>query len=714
MASKPLVTQVLDSLPGNIAGRNGMSLKKGIGIRNVLEPLAKAQYDAIMNGPERLVNSVNRDGGGKLAKSLGRLLDGPDDSIERLAFERDPQRIAEFAGIWRPKLQLIPDSLLKRMSVQDDLVAAVVHTRCNHISQFGRKQVDRHQKGFKFVINDGIEEGFSKEQKQALQDRIDRAERLLLTCGHTKGWTKQDMCSFSEYLYMSIRNAVVLGRMATEIVSVPDPKNPSERIFHSFRPTDSGTIYYAAPYREAQEAIREQAKRMMESIKNEKLKAEKWENDEYSWIQVIDGRPMQAFTADEMLVQNFYPVTDIEMQGYPLTPLDTAIAAVTTHINITNHNKLYFQYGRAARGMLVIKSQDVDAEVVQAVKQQFNASINAVHNSWRMPVFGIGPEDDLQWVPIDQGARDMEFQYLSDSNARTIMAAFQMSPEELPGYQHLSRGTNNQALSESSNEWKLTAARDVGIRPLIAKFEDFLNDSLLPLLDKDLSKLVKLRLIGLDVEDEEKESVRLQQDMPVHMNYDEVLQKVEKKPLGKKKGGQFPLNPAVQQIIEKYMTFGQILEEFFDVEGASQAPANQFYANPAWQGWQEFLLKKQELDMQAQQAQQQAAQGPPGAPPGGGGAPGGGDGAPQPPGGGQAPPAQGSSPGQDGGDDLASGVDQLGQLLGKSQSDRQRLKAHQSKVNQAIVDAFRAETLKLVGGLADLADIHAPKGSGQQ
>jgi len=69
-------------------------------------------------------------------------------------------------------------------------------------------------------------------------------------------------------------------------------------------------------------------------------------------------------------------------------------------------------------------------------------------NSHRMPVFGIGPEDKLTWQPIDNSSRDMEYQYLSDNNARAILSAFQMSPEELPGQAHLSRGTNNQSLSE--------------------------------------------------------------------------------------------------------------------------------------------------------------------------------------------------------------------------------------------------------------------------
>jgi hypothetical protein len=60
----------------------------------------------------------------------------------------------------------------------------------------------------------------------------------------------------------------------------------------------------------------------------------------------------------------------------------------------------------------------VDEGVIGRIRQQFNASINSVNNAWRMPVFGVGKEDDqITWSPIDQGQRDAEFQYLSDSNA---------------------------------------------------------------------------------------------------------------------------------------------------------------------------------------------------------------------------------------------------------------------------------------------------------
>lgn len=648
--------------------------------------------------------------GTRLQKSVMNVLDGPEDSLERLAFERDPQRITEYAGIYRPKLQGVPDPLLKRMAIQDDLVAAVVHTRSNHVAQFGRKQVDRHNKGFKLVPDDDVVKKLDENGRKHLQERIGRAEKLITTCGNTNGWSEQEKCSFSEFLYMQARNAIVVGRMATEVVWTPDPDAPSDskkRKFHSFRPTDAGTIYYAAPYHEVNQQVREMALRMMENLNNEKLKKEKFENEEYAWVQVFEGRPMQAFGSQEMLVHSPYSVTDIEQMGYPVTPLDTALTAVTTHINITHHNRLYFQTGRAARGMLIVKSADIDPEIIQGIKQQFNASINSVQNAWRMPVFGVGPEDEITWAPIDSGGgRDMEFQYLADANARTILAAFQMSPEELPGYQHLSRGTNNQSLSESNEEYKLTAARDVGIRPLLSSFEDFLNSSIVPLIDPELSKVVKMRLIGLDVDTEEKESVRIQQDMGVWMTFNDILTKLEKKALPAKMAADIPLNPTYFQYLQMFVPFGEILEHFCGREGAAKDPQYAFFMNPFWQQQQQMVQQQQAM---AQQAQAQAAQG---APPGGGQPP---QGPPQ----GGAPAPEQAQPDQ--GQDLSTGIDQLLQLVSKSENlvkgeknmppSKARLRARTVAANKAIMDSFSNDLAHKVRRIADIAsDVQTKKG----
>lgn len=532
-----------------------------------------------------------------LTKSILNVLNGPKDSIERLAFETDPSLNNQYQSLYRSKLRLIPDNILKRIAIQDDLVASIVQARANQMSSFGRPRPDRFSTGYVIEPNVGVIDKLSGEEKAELDKRIEVAVEKLNTCGSTQGWDDKEKLSFSQWLSQSARNAIIVGRLATEIIWVKTPEGTKK--FHSFRPIDAGTIYRAAPQKSAGDDVRRQAKLLLEQIKNKKLEPEKFQKDEYAWVQVHDGRPLQAFTSKECVVHNFYPVPDIELDGYPVTPIDTMISAVTTHINITTHNKIYFQTGRATRGMLVIKSEDVDEGVVARIKQQFNASINSVNNAWRMPVFGIGEKDELSWQAIDNSGRDAEFQYLTDMNARVILSAFQMSPEELPGWSYLSRGTNNQSLSEGNNEYKLEAARDLGIRPLMAQFEDFVNTVIFPLLDPSLAKLARIRLVGLDAETAEKESVRLQQDMPVHMTYDQVLEKVEKKPVGKKLGGEFPLNPQYQAILDKYVPVGVILEDFFGIVGASKNPALQYVRDPFW-------FQFQTMQMQAQQAQAQA------------------------------------------------------------------------------------------------------------
>jgi len=621
-----------------------------------------------------------------LVKSVLNVLNGgSEDSIERLAFDTQPHNANTTAGLWRRKLRLLPDDILKRIGIQDDLVAAILNTRSNHVAAFGRPQPDRFSTGFKIEPEPGYTENMTAEEKKEIQKKIAAAESRLLTCGQTRGWSDDEALNFSQFLFMQARNAVLLGRMATEIIY---EDTSSGRKFHSFRPIDAGTIYKASPFKEAAQNIRESARLMLQDIKNKKLEPERYINDEYAWVQVIEGRAVQAFHSDECVVHNFYPVTDVELDGYPLTPLDTVITAVVTHINIGTHNKLFFQSGRAARGMIVIKSDEVDEKVVDVIRQQFQASINAVGNAWRMPIFGVGTDDDVAWFPIDNSSRDMEFQYLSDTNARVILSAFQMSPEEIPGYSHLSRGTNSQALSEGNSEYKLEAHRDVGIRPLLANFQNFVNSRILPLIDPELSKFCSLKFVGLDAETAEKESVRLQQDMAVHMTMDEVLEKVQKNPVGKRWGGRFLLNPQYQAVLDKYFMQGDILEYFFGIEGASKDPRNQFVNNPNWFQWQQLQMEMQQMQQQAEAQQQQAQQ--------------------------QAQQPQGGEAQQP--TDLSRSIDQLSTVLGKSEAQldpsRRKLLHQQRKTIHNVISSLEKEAEDATKEILSVVSKHLPKKKG--
>lgn len=515
-----------------------------------------------------------------------------------LAFTENPAPSDNYLGLYKSKRRLLPDEVLKQIRITDHLVAAILRARGSMMSLFGQLKPDRFNIGLELVIKPDFMKILTPEQYERVVARMKRFEQLLLNCGHTEGVENQDRITLAEYLDIQARNGLTFGRFATEVIldrSSGAKDAEGNFPFFRFRPVDVATIVRAVRKGEyVGNNLRVTALNQLQSLLGEKFNIDlsSLQEDKYAWLQVIDGTPRQAFTHEEMLVFNLFPSTDIEHNGYPVSPLDTVVASVTTHISIDAYKKLYFQNGRASKGMLVIKSDEVDQTTLDNLKLQFNASINSVSNSFRTPIFGIGKEDSVDWLPTTgEGLQDSDFQFMYDQIARNILSAFSISPDELAGYGHLSKGTNSQTLSESNNEFKLTAARDTGLRPLILKFQTFFNQRLFPIMDPLLAKICEIKFTGLDAQSKEQESTRLQQDMATHMTYDEVLYEVDKDRVGKSAGGQVPFNERYQLIMDKYMNVGDIKSRFFGDPGGIVDPILKYKRDPFFIQWLQLLAQ---------------------------------------------------------------------------------------------------------------------------
>jgi hypothetical protein len=522
-----------------------------------------------------------------------------------LAFTENPQPIDNYLGLYKSKRRLLPDEILKQIRISDHLVAAILRARGSMMSMFGHLRKDRFDIGVEIAIKPDFLNILSPEQYEKITARMKKFEQLLLNCGHTEGLEHQDRSILASFMDVQTRNGLTFGRFATEIIYNREDGADENGVypFFRFRPVDVGTIYRAVRKGEyIGNSLRATALRMLESIKGEKIDIDinSLREDKYAWIQVIDGTPRQAFTHDEMIVFDLFPSTDIEHNNYPVSPLDTVVSAVTTHISIDSYKKLYFQNGRASKGMLVIQSDEVDQQVLDNMKLQFNASINSVSNSFRTPIFGIGKEDKVEWLSmVGEGARDTDFAFMYDQTARNILSAFSISPDELPGYGHLSKGTNSQTLSESSNEWKLTASRDTGLRPLILKFSTFFNQRLFPIMDPLLAKICEVRFSGVDAQSKEQESTRLQQDSALHMTMDEMLFEVDKDPVGASWGGNVPFNERWQLILDKYSNVGEIRNKFYKDPGAIVDPLLKYKRDPFWLQYLQLLSQINPAAVQA-------------------------------------------------------------------------------------------------------------------
>jgi hypothetical protein len=502
--------------------------------------------------------------------------------IPRLGFTQDPVNKSHNNGAWE-KRKLLPDEVIKEIRSSDHLIATILRARGNTMSMFGHIKNDRFDVGVVIKIKKEFENIMTPEQQEKVDRRIERAQTLLLNCGYTEGLPDKDKMSLSDYFYLSSYNGLSFGRFATEVIRNDAANDEETGKFNRFRPIDPGTIkptVMEITSKNEIKGVRTGAQKDLSRQEQVQVEVDTDLSLDYPWVQMIDGKKVEFFSDKEMLVYNLYPSTDVEHNGYPVTPIDTCLSSITTHLSIEAYNKLFFQNGRAAKGMLVVKSDEVDENVLADLKQQFMASINNVSNAFRTPILGVAKDDDVVWTQTDSNGKDGEFEFLYDSISRNILSSFNMSPDELPGYGHLSRATNSQALSESNNEYKLTASRDTGLRPLIMKFQEFINTRLFPAIDPELARICTIELSGLDAQSRDQENQHLTQEAPLHGDMDSILKAVDKEEIGEHAGGKFLFNEMYNLAADKYMTVGEMIQEFKKDPAAAMMTLNRYRRDP--------------------------------------------------------------------------------------------------------------------------------------
>jgi uncharacterized protein YlbG (UPF0298 family) len=508
------------------------------------------------------------------------------DQVVSKGYAYDPRNPAAFSGLYRRRDTLLPYFVIKQLAEADDLLAVIVQTRANQLQHFGHIQVDRHKIGYKIAYRNKEEiQKLTLEQRAVLDKRVQYVRDLFYHCGFTDSLKEQDKKTLPQFLKEVARAALLAGFAPVEI------RYKESGEFHSFHSLDFGTIYKAPvvlPFDQAAKNSLQQSLTDLQKVRDQhpidfrRMNFDKFCAGEYTTVQVINTIPLTAFTDKELIFHNFYPDNEIQWNGYPFGPLEAVVRDVTSHLNANTHNSNYWKNGRASRGFLTVTSDDVTEVELQRIRTQFNASINSVANAFRMPLFAVGKEDAVTFQAFDNGTRDQEFIYLSDNLSRVILSSFGMDPAELPGMSQLTRPTFSQALSESSNEFNLQAARSAGFIPLLMDTESLMN-KIFKIMDPQLAEICIFKFVGLESDDSQKESIRLQQDMNIHLTANEINQVVEKKPLPL--GGNIPLNPQWLNAVKEHVSEGMFRYAFMGDKNALTDPTLAFSPSGFWFQW---------------------------------------------------------------------------------------------------------------------------------
>jgi hypothetical protein len=135
-------------------------------------------------------------------------------------------------------------------------------------------------------------------------------------------------------------------------------------------------------------------------------------------------------------------------------------------------------------------------------------------NSWKTPI--LQAEQGVEWIDLHPSNREMEYGQWVEYLIKITCAVFLMDPAELNFDLH--GGVQQTPLFESSQEWKLKASRDRGLKPLLRFLAKLVNKNIISKID---DRFV-FDFVGLDeLTEQEKHQLR-QEQVSSYMTLNEI------------------------------------------------------------------------------------------------------------------------------------------------------------------------------------------------
>jgi hypothetical protein len=531
----------------------------------------------------------------------------PDDDnpeIGRKAVLTDP-----FFGqtyqqtVYKYKVSRLSNKTLKDVSLRDWLISSIIQNRCDTLIRFARPQLKKFDMGYR-IVKISQDEEYTADERQ----EIENLEAFLYNCGRMENTPDDDKMLFGEFIKLIVRDALTFGHIAVEKIKT------RKGALHRFRPLPAENVYLIN-----KNMSRKQVEDTMVAAKiynqpksdNDPLQdytVNEPEIDYYKYVQMSgDNRPLAMFGDEDMIFRLFNPQNFADSNGYAYSPLELAIINVTNHMNTESYNSNFFTHGQAAKGVLHLKGTVTQSQLT-AFRRQFYNLINGSQNAWRTPI--IAGLDDVQWVPMAGGSKEMVYLNYNMHLMRAICTQFQIDPVEL-GLDLLVTGGKAFA-AKDGNMAKVEFSRERGLYPLLMYIEDVINRDVISAIDPEYSKKYRFQFEGYTDETPQTEVALLQAEMTVNKSMNDLLIAARKEKIDHPVGD-LNMNQAFWAVVEKNMTRGEIRETFFADKGASAKKELQYIpGDPMFLQWQTLLFQmeqtKQAQEQQAEQMQQQQAQ----------------------------------------------------------------------------------------------------------
>lgn len=391
-----------------------------------------------------------------------------------------PDSIAYSGRGYKETLSRISFQTLQRMG-NLYCVKNVISTRIEQITRFLKFSTDEQKEGFtirrKRSLFNSKED--MKEMTKGEQKRVERIVRFLEDGGETDKWEMPD--SFVTFVRKIMQDSLSIDQLAFEITRTRGQE------LHRFKAIDGSMI------------------RFLDTVDPNYAH----QFDQYRYKGYL---PKYCQVFDQQIVFNkqlntyvmYYPWelgfgirnvgTDIWQNGYGRSELESLIEIITYILNGVQYNGNFFKNGSNPKGFIKMNGPNTNQTQLNDFKQKWRQMLTGTENSHKIPIFaGL----DLEWVDLQKGNRDMEFDNWTKFLIVLLCSVYRIDPSEL-GFQFKEAAN---LFGQQGQRERLDHSKQKGLYPLLIFLQDIINKFLISELDEEMEFV----FTGIEVEDEEKQ-----------------------------------------------------------------------------------------------------------------------------------------------------------------------------------------------------------------
>ena len=415
------------------------------------------------------------------AQTIEKMQHKPQDNAK--AYFIDPLQFSSNLG-YKDKMFSLTYTTLRRMA-KTPIINSIIKTRKNQIADFAEPQADRYNTGF--VIRKKAKMGIEQKMDESDKKIANAITDFIMNCGGQSSWTNDD---FDTFIRKIVEDSLTFDQMTFECV-----RNRRGKLEY-FVATD------AATFRIAESAFRTDYDnqffhRLGSGVYSdiELRNLDKAINGYYpQYVQVYQTAVVNEFYPWELCFGVRNPSTFINANGYGCSELEDLINVVTALLWGDEYNRRFFSQGSAPKGLLRIKS-GMNEKTLQQFKQQWQAMISGVMQSWKTPVV----EADVDWIDLQKNNRDMEYTSWMEYLIKLACAIYSIDPTEI-GWD-ISRSGGNSGLFEGSQAERLQHSKDKGLYPILKFIQRKINKYIVEQINPDF-EFVFMGLNGMTIEKE--------------------------------------------------------------------------------------------------------------------------------------------------------------------------------------------------------------------